>query len=227
MRWCVVPVIVLLIGGCATTDERIDTPDFGGAGVLERIDLPPPAVAGGSSLADALSQRRSVREYQPVPLDLAEISQLLWATQGVTSNAEQRTAPSAGGLYPLELYLVTGDGHYRYDPNRHQLEVRGMVDLRSSLSEAALSQDSVEQAAAIVVLAAVYSRTEQKYGDRAERYVQMEVGHAAQNLLLQAVSLELGAVPIGAFHDDQVHEVLGLPGDHEPLYLIPVGHPAR
>jgi SagB-type dehydrogenase family enzyme len=226
MRWCAVLVIVMQICGCIAPDEGSDVPDSGDTVVTERIDLPAPVVTGAGSLTDALSRRRSVREYQPAPLDLADLSQLLWATQGITS-AGGRTAPSAGGLYPLELYLVTGDGHYRYDPDRHQLEVLGEVDLRSKLSEAALSQDSVEQAGAVFVLSAVYSRTEQKYGDRAERYVQVEVGHAAQNLLLQAVSLELAAVPIGAFHDDQVHEVLGLPGDHEPLYLIPVGHPTE
>lgn len=225
VRWRVTLIIVILIGGCGTTTEGVDTP--GGAIVTERIDLPPPVAAGGGSLADALSRRRSVREYEPMPLDLADISQLLWAAQGITSSAGQRTAPSAGGLCPLEIYVVTGRGRYHYDPYRHQLEVLGEEDVRRELSRAALSQQAVEEAAAVFVLAAVYSRIEQKYGDRAERYVKLEAGHAAQNLLLQAVSLGLGAVPIGAFYDDQVQRVLGLPSDHEPLYLIPVGHPAK
>jgi len=195
--------------------------------VTERIDLPPPAVAGAGSLADALSRRRSVREYARTPLDLADMSQLLWATQGVTSSVGQRSAPSAGGLYPLEVYVVTGRGRYHYDPYRHRLEVLGTEDVRGELSRAANSQQAVEEAAAAFVLAAVYSRTSQKYGDRAERYVKFEAGHAAQNLLLQAVSLGLGGVPIGAFHDGHVQRILRLPSDHEPLYLILVGHPAK
>jgi SagB-type dehydrogenase family enzyme len=167
-----------------------------------------------------------VRAYRAEPLDLAEVSQLLWATQGVTSAAGLRTAPSAGALYPLELYLVTAAGFYRYEPDGHCLEVLGEADLRADLSRAALSQEAVALAPAVFILAAVYARTEQKYGDRAERYVKLEAGHAGQNLLLQAVALDLGAVPIGAFHDDQVQDVLGLPADHEPLYLIPVGRPS-
>lgn len=226
MRLRVVLIIVQLIAGCGTT-EGVDTTVSGGIVLTERVDLPPPVVNDGGSLTDALARRRSVREFQPVPLDLAEISQLLWATQGVTSSAGQRTVPSAGGLYPLELYLVTDRGRYHYDPDNHQLEVLGKDDVRNELCRAALSQEAVQQAPAVFVLAAVYSRTEDRYGDRAERYVKLETGHAAQSLLLQAVSLGLGAVPIGAFDDEEVREVLDLPGDHEPLYLIPVGHPAE
>ncbi|GBE22787.1 NADPH-flavin oxidoreductase [bacterium BMS3Bbin01] len=222
---CVELSIVMLTGGCGAAAEGVDTP--GGTIVTERIDLPPPAKAGGGSLVDALARRRSVREYVRTPLDMAEISLLLWAAQGVTSSAGQRSAPSAGALYPLEVYLATGRGRYHYDPYRHRLEVLGKEDLRRELSRAARSQQAVEEAAALFVFAAVYSRTMRKYGDRAERYVKFEAGHAAQNLLLQAVSLGLGAVPIGAFDDDQVQAILGLPSDHEPLYLVPVGHPAK
>jgi SagB-type dehydrogenase family enzyme len=195
--------------------------------MTDRIDLPRPELVGGGSLTAALSGRRSVREYRPATLDPTHISQLLWATQGVTSDDGRRTAPSAGALYPLELYLVTERGYYHYHPHPHQLEGLGTDDLRGELRRAALFQDAVGRAAAVFVLAAVYSRTEQKYGDRSERYVRLDAGHAAQNLLLQAVSLGLGAVPIGAFHDAEVREVLGLPGDHEPLYLIPVGCPVE
>jgi SagB-type dehydrogenase family enzyme len=227
MRWCIVLIVITLISGCGTFDEGIEKQELGGTVVANRIDLPRPQVTGGGSLAEALAQRRSVRGYQPLPLDMADISQLLWAAQGVTSKTGQRTAPSAGGLYPLELYVITEGGRYHYYPNGHQLDVLGEDDVRRELSRAALSQEAVEEAAAIFVVAAVYSRTEQKYGERAERYVKLEAGHAAQNLLLQAVSLGLGAVPIGAFHDDEVREVLDLPSDHQPLYLIPVGHPAE
>lgn len=227
MRWCIVLIVSVLIAGCNAPESDMEPQDAGSTGVTNSIDLPPPAIAGGGSLVDALAQRRSIREYQQLPLDITEISQLLWAAQGVTSTAGQRTAPSAGALYPLELYLITQDGQYHYDPNHHQLVVLGRDDVRADLSRAALSQETVERAPAIFVLTAVYSRTEQKYGERADRYVKLEAGHAAQNLLLQAVSLGLGAVPIGAFHDDEVREVLDLPNDHQPLYLIPVGHPAE
>ena len=227
MRWCIALIVITLIGCCGTFDEGIETQELGGTVVTDRIDLPQPDATGGGSLAEALARRRSVREYQPLPLDMADISQLLWAAQGVTSNTGQRTAPSAGGLYPLELYGITEGGRYHYDPNGHQLDVLGEDDVRRELSRAALSQEAVEEAAAVFVVAAVYSRTEQKYGERAERYVKLEAGHVAQNLLLQAASLGLGAVPIGAFHDDEVREVLDLPSDHQPLYLIPVGHPAE
>lgn len=192
---------------------------------MRRIDLPPPSVSGGVTLADALSDRRSVREFQDVALELDDVSQLLWAIQGLTSDSGQRTAPSAGGLYPLEVYLVTAEGRFHFDPRDHQLQELAAGDVRDSLAAAALDQECVRQAPATFVISAVVGRTEQKYGDRAERYVKLEAGHAAQNLLLQAVGLELGAVPVGAFRDDQVAEVMGLPADHEPLYLIPVGHP--
>lgn len=225
MRGCVVFIAVMLVAGCGTTDGTA-TPTTQATAARTRIDLPEPQVSGGGSLADALAHRRSVRDFGPLPLDMAAISQLLWATQGITSSAGQRTAPSAGALYPLELYLITASGRYHYLPNDHQLEVLGRDDVRAELSRAALSQNPVEEAPATFVVAAVYARTEHKYGGRAERYVKLEAGHAAQNLLLQAVPLGLGAVPIGAFHDHDVQGALGLPADHEPLYLIPVGHPA-
>ncbi len=225
MRPVVVLIISALIVACGGTGNGAER-NSGSAVVSQRIDLPTPAQSGGATLADVLTSRRSVRDFQQVPLELAELSQLLWATQGVTSDSGQRTAPSAGGLYPLEVYLVSATGRYRYDPGTHQLEVLGHTDARDDLADAALGQECVRQAPATFVITAVYARTEGKYGERAERYVKLEAGHAAQNLLLQAVALDLGAVPVGAFDDDQIAAVMGLPPDHEPLYLIPVGHPA-
>lgn len=213
MRWTKILIIISLAGCSLGAGSTLD----------ESNNLPDPATGGGKALTDALAQRRSVRSYRPQPLDEADISQLLWATQGVTSESGQRTAPSAGALYPLELYVVTASGHYRYKPDGHTLEVLGTTDLRSDLSQ--VSQGSIAAAPAVFVLTAVYARTEQKYGNRGERFVMMEAGHACQNLLLQAAGLGLGAVPIGAFSDTQVQNVLGLPSDHEPLYVIPVGWP--
>jgi SagB-type dehydrogenase family enzyme len=187
--------------------------------------LPPPSLSGGKSLEETLAQRRSVRAFDDEPLELAELGQLLWAAQGVTDERGFRTAPSAGALYPLEIYVATADGIYQYRPDGHQLLVFTRDDARSSLYQAALRQEPVRQAPAVVVVTAVYERTASKYGDeRTLRYVHLEAGHAAQNLLLEAVALGLGAVPIGAFQDEQVQAALQLPADHQPLYLIPVGH---
>jgi SagB-type dehydrogenase family enzyme len=136
-----------------------------------------------------------------------------------------RTAPSAGALYPLELYVATAGGFYHYEPSEHRLDLHSEGDLRPVLYRASLAQDSVREAPAVFVIAAVYERTERKYGrERAPRYVHLEAGHAAQNILLQAVALGLGGVPIGAFQDEQVQMVFSLPRDHRPLYLIPIGH---
>jgi SagB-type dehydrogenase family enzyme len=189
----------------------------------ERIALPSPARSGYMPLEEALARRRSVREFSNKPLADQNLSQLLWAAQGVTHAEGLRTAPSAGALYPLELYLVNAAGFYRYDAQRHELHRRSERDLRPALYRAALEQ-AVREAPAVFVITAIYERTARKYGDaRSPRYVHMEAGHAAQNLLLQAVALGLGAVPIGAFNDAQVQKVLGLPTEEQPLYLIPTG----
>lgn len=192
----------------------------------EELVLPPPSLDGPTSLEAALSRRRSVRQYADQPLPWQIIAQLLWSAQGVSDPAGKRTAPSAGALYPLELYVTTGEGLFHYQPPRHAVLVVGREDLRPALHRAALGQSAVLRAAAVFVIAAVYARTEAKYGrERSPRYVHLEAGHAAQNLLLQATALGLGAVPIGAFYDEQVSQSLSLPDDHAPLYLIPVGHP--
>jgi SagB-type dehydrogenase family enzyme len=190
----------------------------------ETLVLPSPRLRGATSLEEALVARRSVRSFSGRDLSPEELSQLLWSAQGITNSEGDRTAPSAGGLLPLETYVVSAEGVFRYDPPAHRLERISHVDLRPQLFRAALEQEPVLRAPVTVVLAAVYQRTASKYGARrSRRYVHMEVGHAAQNLLLQAVALGLGAVVIGAFEDDRVQAALSLPADHQPLYLIPVG----
>lgn len=189
------------------------------------LALPSPVPRGSVSLEEALAGRRSVREYSAEALTPAEIGQLLWAAQGVTSNDGRRTAPSAGATYPLELYAVTADGVRRYLPVEHALEpVRG-GDVRADLARAAAGQAFVGEAPLIVVVAAVPERTEARYGARAQRYVALEAGHAAQNLLLEAIALGLGSVPVGSFDDAAVARLVGLAADEIPLYLLPVGHP--
>lgn len=188
--------------------------------------LPEPNATGTLSLEEALLARRSIRDYSDQEVDLESISQLLWAAQGITDTHGHRTAPSAGALYPLELYVISAEGVFHYLPENHALEVIKMGDFRADLHAAALQQDPVREAPLVFVVTAVYARTSAKYGpERSPRYVQLETGHAAQNLLLQAAALGLGAVPIGAFDDSGVQVVLSLPQDHQPLYLIPVGHP--
>ncbi|MBN1641718.1 MAG: SagB/ThcOx family dehydrogenase [Anaerolineae bacterium] len=193
----------------------------------ETIDLPAPRTTGPISLEETLSKRRSVRTYTAEQLTMEQIGQLLWAAQGVTRDWGARTSPSAGALYPLEVYAVTREGLYHYLPSGHRARYTPALDLHDALWEAGLKQDPIREAPAVFCIAAVYARTSGKYGERAVRYVHLEAGHAAENLLLQAVALDLGAVVIGAFHDDQVQSALGLPDDHAPLYLIPVGHPAE
>lgn len=191
------------------------------------IALPRPRPRGELSLEEALARRRSVREFLSRPLTREEISQLVWAAQGITDGEGDRTAPSAGALFPLELYLTTAEGTFHYRPSGHRLRRLGKRDVRRPLCRAALSQEWVRDAPATFAIAAVYSRTVRKYGKTwSPLYVHLEAGHAAQNLLLQAVALDLGAVVVGAFDDDEVQRLLGLPPSHEPLYLIPVGEPA-
>ncbi len=191
----------------------------------DEIALPMARLTGETSLEEVIAHRRSVREFTDQPLSQEQISQMLWAAQGITDPRGLRASPSAGALYPLELYLALVDGAYHYVPERHSLQVVSEENLRPKLWEAGLSQGALQEAPAVFVVAAVYQRTEAKYGERAERYVRLEAGHAAQNILLQAVALQLGAVPIGAFYDDQVQAALAMPLDHQPLYLIAVGHP--
>jgi len=191
------------------------------------IALPAPATAGGMSLSEAMAKRRSVREFGTDALTLDEIAQLAWAAQGITEAGRGlRTAPSAGALYPLELYLVTKDGLFHYLPQGHKLIQLSDADRRGDLSKAALGQSSVAQAALDIVIAGVFSRAEAKYGERARQYVYIEAGHVGQNIHLQAVALGLGSVSVGAFRDQAVSEALRLPADQTPLYIIPVGHPA-
>ncbi|HET7101377.1 MAG TPA: SagB/ThcOx family dehydrogenase [Terriglobia bacterium] len=190
------------------------------------IPLPRPARSGVVSLEEVLSQRRSTREFVSGPLTERQLSQLLWAAQGMTGSDGFRTTPSAGAIYPLEIYVVLPAGFYHYDPARHRLDRILADDLRPALYHAALTQEAVREAEAVFVMTAVYERTAQKYGEaRGRRYAHLEAGHAAQNLLLEAVALGLGAVAMGAFHDTEVQKALSLPRNHEPLYLIPAGKP--
>jgi SagB-type dehydrogenase family enzyme len=193
---------------------------------------PSPRTSGAISVEEALARRRSIREYADEPLTIDQVMQLLWAAQGMT-NAEHgfRTAPSAGGTYPLEIYLVTRSsgvveveaGVYHYEPRSHSLIEMIRGDFSQQLMAAALDQEWVGAAPVNFVIAAVLERTTSKYGERGVRYVWQETGHAAQNICLQAVTLGLGNVTVGAFHDNEVQRILGLSDSEKPAYVIPVG----
>ena len=195
----------------------------------EHIKLPDPELTGEQSVEVLLQQRRSVRSYQRSSLSLAEVGQLLWSAQGISGAQGLRTAPSAGALYPLKLFVVVGDvndlspGIYEYSPEEHSLIKTANGDLRKLLQKAALNQSCIGDAAMIFVFTAIYQRTTWKYGERGVRYVHMEVGHAGQNLFLQAEALGLGTVVVGAFDDDDVREGLNLDRNIHPLSLMPVG----
>jgi len=176
------------------------------------------------ALSEAIGRRRSVRQYAARALRPEEIGQLLWAAQGITGNAYLlRAAPSAGALYPLELYVADAQGTFHYRPKAHELLRVGATDVRAQLRHAAFDQMCVEAAACVIAVAADPRRTTRKYGERGMRYVLMEAGHAAENVLLQAAALGLGAVPVGAFDDVEAARVLGLPRGDQALYLLPVG----
>jgi SagB-type dehydrogenase family enzyme len=192
--------------------------------VVPVVGLPAPRTEGDVSLEQAILRRGSIREFSDRELTDAQLGQLLWAAQG--ERADGRTAPSAGGLHPLELYVVRAGGVAHYRSAGHEIALESDADVRTELAAAALDQRAFHTAPAVVVVAGVTERMAVKYGSRAERYVLIEVGHAAQNLLLEAAVLGLGAVPTGAFHDDEVSELLGFDEGTQPWYLIPIGHPA-
>ena len=190
----------------------------------EDLALPAAARTGPVSLEAVLAGRESVRLFAKTVPTRAQIGQLLWAAQG-DLGPRHRTAPSAGALFPLEVYVATREGVFRYVPQKHRLARVGERDVRGALYAAALSQDAVRSAPVVFVIAGEYARTRKKYAGRAERYVHLEAGHAAQNLLLQATALGLAGTPIGAFADAEIQRALGCPTAHAPLYVIPIGKP--
>lgn len=200
---------------------------FGAAGDVVR--LPEPKRDGGASVEKTMNLRRSVRKYRDTPLSLAELSQMLWAAQGITNERGLRTAPSGGALYPLELYVVAGKveglspGVYRYIPKDHSLTMTREGDLRAALTAATMKQNYVGDAPASLVFCAVYERITKKYGERGVRYAHMEAGHAAQNVYLQGVSIGLDTVVVGAFDDKAVKSLIPENPDEDPLYIMPLG----
>ena len=194
-----------------------------------RIKLPEPRYRSDVSVEQALKERRSVRSYNDEPLTLEQVSQILWAAQGITDKRGFRTAPSGGALYPLDLYVVVGnvngldEGIYKYQPGGHSLVMVQKGDKRAELCDATYNQLFVKDAAVDLVFFSVYERITKKYGERGVRYAHIEVGHAAQNVYLQAVALNLDTVVVGAFRDDEVKKVISGEENEDPLYIMPLG----
>jgi SagB-type dehydrogenase family enzyme len=202
---------------------------------MDNIALPEPSTDGSVSVEAAIAERRSCRNYQAGGLSLQALGQLCWAAQGITGNpSRRRAAPSAGGAYPIELFVAVAAGGvegvpagiYAYLPRDHALELRQEGDVRSELSNACLGQDFLEAVPVNLLLAADITRTADRYGKRADRYVHMEVGHIGQNVHLQVQALGLGTVMVGAFRDAEVSRVMQLEDTLAPLYVMPVGRPS-
>ncbi len=196
----------------------------------EIVQLPEPRYEGEMSVEEAIARRRSIRYYRDEPLTLDQLSQLLWAAQGITEKKKKfRASPSAGATYPFEIYVVVGNvqglkpGVYHYNPFNHTLELIKEGDYRKELQKAALNQEWVGKAAIDIVLVAFYERTTKYYGERGYQYVHIEAGHIGQNIYLQATALNLGTVAVGAFYDKEVAKVVETDGT--PLYIFPVGVP--
>lgn len=202
-----------------------------GQGTGPEPPLPPPRLQGGMSVEQALQQRRSVRRFAATALPLQQVAQLLWAAQGITHASGLRTAPSAGALQPLEVYLLAmrvqglAPGLYHYAPASHALKLLQGGEADAALAAAVPGQGWLREAPAVLLLAADVARTAQKYGARAPRYVHIEAGSAAQNVYLQATAIGLGTVLVGAFDDKALQGGLGLPAAQAPLVLMPVGLP--
>lgn len=202
---------------------------------MRHVELPDPETDGSTSVERAIATRASRRSFADSPVEIADVSQLLWAAQGITherDGVELRAAPSAGATFPLVAFLaLTPDGCdeldaglYRYEPREHALEVERDEAVHDDLVGAALGQPVVRDAPAVLTFAADFDRTRSQYPEHGERYVQMEVGHAAENVHLVCESRDLASCPVGAFRDDDVATALALPDALDPLYLVPFGN---
>ena len=223
-----VAAIIGLACGASSSGRATPAEPMAIAAAATTLALPAPDRDGVFPLERAIQARRSVREFAPTPVSTPHLGQLLWAAQGVTERATgRRAAPSAGATYPLDLFVALPDGWYHYEPVGHALTRLATDDRRARLAIAGLDQPALGAAPAIVVMTGRIDRTRARYGDRALRFVWQESGHAAQNLLLQAVSLDLAAVPIGGFDEQAVRTAVDLASAVTPLYLLPLGHPRR
>ncbi|MCB4790923.1 MAG: SagB/ThcOx family dehydrogenase [Elusimicrobia bacterium] len=189
------------------------------------ISLPDPKLTGDISLEEAISKRRSSRNFVNNDLTMEQVSQILWSAQGLTDKLNKyRAAPSAGSRYPMEIHVLTATGMFHYHPAKHALEQLRSEDIRPKLIQAALGQKFIAEAGLILIISAFPEKILSRYGDKGMRYIYQESGHIAQNVHLQAVAAGLIAVPIGAFTEDALKAAIDLPDELRPLYIIPVGY---
>jgi len=195
--------------------------------------LPDPQHDGNVSLERAIRMRRTIRSFDGRALSLHQVSQLLWSAQGITgSRGFKRAAPSAGALYPMDVYAVVGagcvegldPGVYHYDPEAHSISLGREEDARREVAQASLSQTWMAQAPLNLSITAEYSRITGKYGERGIRYAMIEAGHIGQNIFLQAQAMGLAAGIVGSFDDEKLTRVMGITKTHEPLLVMPVGY---
>ena len=235
-------IILIALSGCSmetSANQKNSASSNKSANSQLTYILPSPKTKGNMSVEEALANRRSRRNFQDKALSAEQLSQILWAAYGITRPVSDRpllrgglrTAPSAGALYPLEIYVVIGKvagieaGVYKYDSKEHKIVRTIDRDIREELSAAALNQNMLREAPVTVVYTAVFSRVTERYGQRGvERYVFMEIGHSAQNIYLQAEAMGLGTCAIAAFNDSRISELLRLPEDEKPFYLMPAGY---
>lgn len=196
--------------------------------VPQVIELPVVALSSSFSVEKALAQRRSVRSYKQGKLTLSEIGQLLWSAQGITEpNRKLRTAPSAGAIHPLQMYLVVREadgispGLFSYEPNGHKLVTLKTANLYPQITARATRQTFIGTSGIMLIFAADLEKILPRYKEKAERYTYMEIGHASQNVHLQCESLGLGTVCVGAFNEAELKSILEI--DENPYYLMPVG----
>ena len=222
-----ITITILILSGCGNSDEKASA-ELAPISA-EVIQLPEPRFESEVSLEESLLNRRSIRNFSNEPVTLKEVSQLLWATQGITDSSGHRTAPSAVALYPLSIYVVVGNvpeivnGVYVYEPQNHSMIRLIDGDARDALATAAMGQASIRHGAISFVVTVDYGKMTARFADKGERFGTLEAGHAAQNLCLQATALDLALVTAGAIYDDQVASVVDLPDNFTPLYVIPVG----
>jgi len=229
-------LIFLTACGQGSNPSNIEKTNFDSSDV---IYLPTPQLDGSVSVEKALYNRRSQRDFQNMEISLEQLSQILWAAYGITLSRTDfeflrgglRTAPSAGGLYPLEIYVAVGkvegfeSGLYKYIAQGHKIVQISNEDIRAKLCSASYGQKMIEEAPASIIFTAIFGRTTNKYKERGrERYVCMDLGHSAQNVYLQAEALGLGTCAIGAFSDEHIAKIMQLPKEEEPLYIMPIGH---
>lgn len=198
----------------------------------QTVKLPKPETQGALPLNDIILMRRSTRKFKNTPISLQDLSQLLWSGQGITGDQDFfRTVPSAGACHPLNLYVLVGsngvsglgEGFYKYSNVKHELLKISDEDLRPKLVEFAHNQKYLLDASINLFISGDYSKSQKRYEERGIRYTHIDLGHCAQNIHLEVESLGLGCVMVGAFEDEKIKEILNLPENESPLYIIPVG----